>query len=262
MESALEEIEFLALSPNRVRALGLLTEEPRTRRELVELTDASQPTLGRILHDFEDRSWIRRDGSTYSVTVTGELVSRGFQSLVDIFETDLELRPVVRWLPADTVTFDIEHLTEATVTTPSRVRPNAPVKRVLDLLDDASEVRVVSYAFNEQSLERIADRTAAGDQRFRGVFSSGAIDAIAGDSALRTQLRTLLTADDASIRIADDNVPVAATIADSVVHLFLRDDNGILQAALDIDEPEVTSWATSLFERYWDDAEPLSIDQL
>lgn len=262
MESALEEIEFLALSPNRVQALDLLTEEPRTRRELVELTEASQPTLGRILHDFEERSWIRRDGSTYTATLTGELVARGFGELVDIVETDLELRPIVRWLPEDTVTFDLEHLTAATVTTPSRVRPNAPVKRVLDLLDDANRVRVVSYAFNEQSLERIAAQAGSGHQQFEGVFSSSAIDAIADDSALRTQLRALLTADDASIRIADEPIPVAATITDSVVHLFLRDDNGILQASLDIDDPEVHSWATSLFERYWDDAEPLTVGQL
>ncbi|KAB1185397.1 MULTISPECIES: winged helix-turn-helix domain-containing protein [Haloferax] len=262
MESALEEIEFLALSPNRVAALQYLTEEPRTRRELVELTSASQPTLGRILHDFEDRAWVRQEDSTYTATVTGKLVSRGFEELVGILETDVELRPIVRWLPADEITFDLDHLRAATVTTPSRVRPNAPVKRVLDLLNDANEVKVVSYAFNEQSLERIAERTAAGEQRFDGVFSSSAIDALADDSKLREQLRNLLTADGATIRIADDPIPVAATIADSVVHLFLRDDNGILQASVDIDEPEVHSWAETLFEQYWNTAEPLTIGHL
>jgi predicted transcriptional regulator len=262
MESALEEIEFLALSPNRVQALEYLAEEPRTRRELVELTDASQPTLGRILHDFEDRAWVERDGSTYRATVTGKLVSQGVSELVEILETDVELRPVVRWVPTDALTFDLEHLTAATVTRPSRVRPNAPVKRVVDLLDDASTVRVVSYAFNEQSLEIISERTAAGDQRFEGVFSASAIDAIADDSRLRRRLRELLTAEGAAIRIADESIPVAATVADSVVHLFLRDDDGILQASIDVDEPEVHSWANDLFERYWDAAEPLTTGQL
>lgn len=262
MESALEEIEFLALSPNRVETLGYLAEAPHTRRELVELTGASQPTLGRILQDFEDRAWVERDDSTYRATVTGELVSRGFDELVEILETDAELRPVVRWMPADAITFDLDRLTEATVTTPSRVRPNAPVKRALDLIGDASTVRVVSYAFNEQSLELVADRTAAGDQQFEGVFSVSAIDAIADDSQLRRRLRELLAADDATIRIADESIPVAATIADSVVHLFLRDDTGVLQASIDIDDPAVHSWATDLFEQYWTAAEPLTVGQL
>lgn len=262
MESALEEIEFLALSPNRVDALGYLAEAPRTRRELVELTGASQPTVGRILQDFEERVWVERDGSTYRSTVTGRLVSRGVTDLIDILETDAELRPVVRWLPADAITFDLEHLTAATITTPSRVRPNAPVKRALDLIGDAATVRIISYAFNEQSLERISERTAAGDQRFEGVFSSSAIDALADDSHLRRQLRGLLTTEGATVRITDESIPVAVTVADSVVHLFLRDDTGILQASLDVDEPEVHSWATALFEHHWEAADPLTVDQL
>lgn len=262
MESALEEIEFLALSPNRVAALRLLTEDARTRRELVELTDASQPTLGRILHDFEERAWVERDGSTYRATVTGRLVSRGFDDLVEILETDVELRPVVRWLPTEAITFDLTHLTRATVTTPSRVRPNAPVKRALDLVGDATRVRVVSYAFNEQSLDVIAERTAQGDQQFEGVFSATAIDALADDSQLRTRLRALLTAENAAIRITDEPVAVAMTVADDVVHLFLRDDSGILRASVDVREPEVSRWASELFERYWEAAEPLTVGQL
>jgi predicted transcriptional regulator len=262
MESALEEIEFLALSPNRVATLRHLAAEPHTRRELVELTGASQPTLGRILSDFEERSWIERDGSTYRATVTGKLVSQGFGDLVSILETDVELRPVVRWLPTEAITFDLSHLTTATVTTPSRVRPNAPVTRALDLVEEASTVRIVSYAFNEQSLEVVAERTAAGDQRFEGVFSESAIDALADDSQLRARLRELLTADAASVRIVEEPVPVAMTVTDSVVHLFLRDDSGVLRASVDVDEPAVHAWATDLFERYWDAAVPLTVGQL
>ena len=262
MESALAEIEFLALSPNRVDALRLLTEEPRSRRELVELTGASQPTVGRILNDFEERGWIERADSTYRVTATGALVSRGFGDLVEILETDFRLRPIVQWLPTEALGFDLDHLTAATVTTPSRVRPNAPVTRVLELLDDASTVRIVSYAFNEGSLERIAERTAAGDQRFEGVFSTRAIDAITDDSQLRRRLRDLLAADGATIRITDESIPVAATVADSTVHLFVRDDTGILQASLDVDDPAVLSWANDTFDRYWEAAEPLTVDQL
>jgi predicted transcriptional regulator len=262
MESALAEIEFLALSPNRVDTLRLLAEEPHTRRELVEATGASQPTLGRILADFEDRSWVVRDGSTYRATATGILVADGFDDLLSIIDTEAKLRPVVRWLPTEAITFDLEHLASATITAPSQMRPNAPVQRALDLLEEATEVRIASYAFNEQSLDVITDRTAAGDQRFEGVFSSSAIDAIADDSRLRQQLHALLTADRASVRITDEEIPLAVTVADSVVHLFLRDERGLLQASLDVDNSEVRTWADELFARYWETATPLSPEQV
>ncbi|SEO45151.1 Predicted transcriptional regulator, contains HTH domain [Halogranum amylolyticum] len=262
MESALSEIEFLALSPNRVETLRLLADRPHTRRELVAETGASQPTVGRILGDFEERSWVVRDGGEYRTTATGTLVAQGFDDLLSIVDTEEKLRPVVRWLPTDAIGFDLERLADATITTPSQVRPNAPVKRALDLLGDAEEVRIFSYAFNEQSLDVITDRTAAGQQRFEGVFSSSAIDAIADDSRLRQQLHELLTAEHASIRITDEEIPVAATVADSVVHLFLRDDRGLLQASLDVDDPAVLAWADETFARYWETATPLDPEQL
>ena len=262
MESALTEIEFLALSENRVDVLRHVADRPRTRRELADETGASQPTLGRILGDFEDRRWITRRGSEYSATATGRLVAGGFGDLLDVMETEERLRPVVRWLPTDALTFDLRHLTEATITVPSQVRPNAPVKRVLELLRSADEVRIFSYAFNEQSLEVVQNRTSAGDQRFRGVFASSAIDALADDSQLRRRLEALLASDGAEIRITDEEIPVAATVADGVVSLFLRDDSGILQASLDADSDAIRSWADESFERYWEAATPLAAADL
>jgi predicted transcriptional regulator len=262
MESALEEIEFLALSPNRVETLRLLADAPHTRMELVEEIGASQPTLGRILSDFEERSWVERDGSDYRATLTGRLVSRGFDDLLDILAADADLRPVVEWLPGEAVTFDLRHLTDATITTPSRVRPSAPVERAVDLLSHAGTVRVVSYALNEGSLDVIADRTAAGDQTFEGVVSADAVDAIAEDSQLRGRLRELLGAEGAEMRVVEESIPVAATVVDDAVHLFLRDDAGILRASLDVVNPEVRAWADDLFERYWRVGDPLTVDDL
>ena len=262
MESALDEIEFLALSENRIDVLRRLADRPHTRRELTDRTGASQPTLGRILGDFEDRRWITREGSQYFATATGRLVAGGFGDLLDVMETEERLRPIVRWLPTDALTFDLRHLTEATITVPSQVRPNAPVKRVLELLRSADEVRIFSYAFNEQSLQVVQDRTTAGDQRVRGVFASSAIGALADDSQLRRRLGTLLASDRAEIRITDEEVPVAVTVADGVVHLFLRDESGVLQASLDADDDAIRTWADETFERYWETATPLDADDL
>jgi predicted transcriptional regulator len=260
MEDALDDVEFLALSENRVEVLRLLAEEHQTRSELAAATGASQATLGRILGDFEDRAWIDRVDGGYVATATGELVATGITDLLSILDTERHLRSIVEHLPTEVMDFDLHHLADARITTPTQTRPNAPVKRLLALIEDADEVRAVSHAFNEQSLTAVQERTAAGDQTFQGVFSRSAIRALADDSVLRERLLALLSTDGVEIRICDAEVPLAVTIVDNIVYLLVRDDNGILQAAIDTDAQAVLDWAGATFGRYWDGAAPLTRD--
>lgn len=262
MDAALEEIEFLALSPNRVATLEALVDGPKTRRDLEAETGASQPTLGRILRDFEERKWVSRGEEGYEVSATGRLVADGITDLCAIVETERRLREVVEWLPTEEMTFDLVALRDATITVPTRTRPGAPVNRVEALLEGATEVRIVSNAFNERSLEVVRRRAVDDDVSFEGVFAASAIDALAADAELRERLRGLLAADGAAIRIHEGDVPLAVTIADDVTHLLLRDDDGVLQAALDADDPRVRDWATDVHERYWQAATPLEAADL
>lgn len=257
MESALEEIEFLALSENRVEVLRLLADDRRTRSDLGAATGASQATLGRVLRDFEDRSWIRREDGGYVATATGRLVAEGFTDLLDILETEGKLRDVVAYLPTREMEFDLRRLADATVTTPSGARPDAPVQRVLDLLGDADEIRVFSHAFNEQSIAAIRERVGDGGATFRGVFSRSAVDALADDEALREEFASLLAADGAAVRVREEGIPLAVTVADGTVHLLVRDENGVLRASVDVDDPAVRSWGGDAFDRYWRTASPL-----
>lgn len=257
MESALEEIEFLALSANRVAVLRLLAADPRNRTELAEETGASQATLGRILSDFEERSWVRQDGGTYRATATGELVARGFSDLLDILETEQALRDIVEYLPAEELGFDLARLADATITAPTEMRPNAPLQRLLDLEAVAGEIRAFSHAFNEQTLTLVTDRVTAGELSFRGVFSRSAIDALTSESTLRRRLETLLAADGASVRIRDEELPLAGTVFEERTHLLVRDDSGVLRAGIDTDDPAVYAWAEGTFEEYWESATPL-----
>jgi predicted transcriptional regulator len=261
MESVLEEIEFLALSPNRVEVLRLLAEDSQTRSDLAAATGASQATLGRILSDFEDRSWVEREGGKYAATATGRLVADGFTDLLAVLEIEADLRDIVEYLPTQEMAFDLRRLADATITRPSQTRPNAPVRRVLDLLEDADDWRVFSHAFNEQSLTAIQERVTGDDRIFRGVFSRSAIDALAEDSGLRRRLASLLDAEGAEVRIHDEEIPVAVTVADEVVHLLLRDEDGMLRASIDTDDPAVRSWATERFDRYWRTASPVDYDE-
>ncbi|RQG92992.1 ArsR family transcriptional regulator [Natrarchaeobius halalkaliphilus] len=262
MDSSLEEIEFLALSANRVDVLRLLSDDRCTRRELAEATGASQATLGRILADFDDRSWVRRDGSEYAATATGRLVATGFTDLQEIIETERTLREIVDYLPTESLSFDLRRLSDATITVPTQTRPNAPLQRLLGLLEDADEVWTASHAFNEQTLTVVRERTLEGDQRFNGVFSRSAIEALTHDSGLRRRLEGLLETEHASVRITDEEIPLAVMIVDDVVTLLLRDDDGILRASVDVSDEVIRSWAENTFEAYWERATPLDVEMV
>lgn len=262
MESALEEIEFLALSENRVQVLQRLADGRRTRSELAAETGASQATLSRVLGDFEERSWIVRDDGEYVATATGRLVSDGFTDLLEIVEAEGELRDIVEYLPTHAMDFDLQRLANARITVPSQTRPNAPLQRLLDLLRESESVRAFSHAFNEGSLRVVEERVTAGVQQFRAVLSRSAVEAVADDDELRERLERILRTDAASIRVREEGIPLAVTIADETVHLLLRDESGVLQASLDTDDPQVRSWADDTYDHYWRTSRPVELDDL
>lgn len=256
----LEEAAFLARSENRIEVLSALVERPLTRRELGAELAASQPTLGRVLNDLADRNWVAYDGERYAATATGELVEGGITDLRERLATEARLRDVVAYLPTGTFDFDLRHLGGATVTTPTATRPNAPVERMLELLRETDEARLLSHAFNGSKLGLLADR--AGEMRVRGVFEQGAIDAVAADPTLKARLRTLLDAEGVEIRVTDEPVPAAVEVTDRRTHLLCRDEEGVVRAAVDTDDETVRAWAEALHERYWTDADPLSAADL
>jgi len=260
MEETLAEIEFLALSPNRVTVLECLADDSHSRSELGEATGASQATLGRILTDFEERNWVRRTAGGYVGTATGRLVAEAFRELLDVLETEQELRDIVEYLPTDAMDFDFRELADATIITPTQTRPNAPLQRLLALLSDGDNVMTFSHAFNDQSLSVAADRL--GNQEFQAVLSTGAIEALTAEEGLRANLRRIVDADTASVRVYDGEIPLAVTIVDDVVNILARDDRGVLQASVDTPNPAVREWATERFERYRDQSTLLSPSSL
>jgi predicted transcriptional regulator len=248
MEETLAEIEFLSLSPNRVAVLDRLAEGNHTRTELAEETGASQATLGRILGDFEDRHWVEREAGGYVATATGRLVAEAFGDLLGVIETERELRDIVDYLPTEAMDFDFRHLSDATITTPSQTRPNAPLQRLLALLRDADSVTAFSHALNDQSLAAVADR--AGELEFEAVLSRDAVDSLTADAELRARLRSVVSAEDVSIRVYEGTIPLAVTVADDVVNILVRDDRGVLQASVETANPAVREWAQRRYEHY------------
>jgi hypothetical protein len=51
-------------------------------------------------------------------------------------------------------------------------------------------------------------------------------------------------------------VPLSVTVADGTVYLLVRDEGGILRAAIHTDDPLVRDWAGETFSEYWSRATP------
>lgn len=258
----LAEIEFLARSSNRIEVLAALVERAQTRRELAEAVDVSQPTLGRILGDLRERNWIAADGDRYRATATGRLVATGITDLRDRLATEAQLREVAEWLPTEVLDVDLRHFRGATVTTPTQTRPNAPIQRMLELLGRTDRALLLSHAFNEQKLRLVRERSVGGELTTRGVFTESAIDALTETPELRELLAEIVAAESAEIRVCSGEVPLAVEVTDERTHLLLRDEEGIVRAALDTDDETVRAWARRLHEDHWAEATPLSPDQL
>ncbi|MFB6205215.1 MAG: helix-turn-helix transcriptional regulator [Haloglomus sp.] len=254
-EDLLGEMEFLARSSNRLAVLRATADGPRTRGEVAVAIDASQPTLGRVLDDLTERGWLAREADGYRLTASGRMVLRAVDDLLETLSVERRLRDVVAYLPTAEFDFGLERFAGATVTTPTPTRPDAPVRRMTELLARADHVRVVSYALNEAKLDLMADRVGE-DLTVEGVFSREALDAVAADPTLGEQLRDLLGHDAAAVRIYDDEIPVALEITDDRVHLLCRDEAGLVRAAVDTDDPVVREWAIETHERYWERADP------
>ena len=261
MDDALSEIEFLSRSANRVLVLERLAEDRYTRGELGTEIGASQATLGRILEDFTERSWIRHDGTEYVATATGRLVADSVTDLLESLETETKLREIIDYLPTHAMDFDLEHLSDATITVPTQTRPSAPLREVLAVMEDATHLRVFSHAFNEQSIEIVERRVRTGAQTFEAVLSESAVTAIADNETLWEQLQSLASADDGHLRVRTDGVPLAATLTNDTVVFLLRDGRGLVQASLASNNDRVYQWAVETHDHYWRTAAPFDPEQ-
>jgi predicted transcriptional regulator len=258
MDTTLSELEFLARSENRVQVLQLLATDSHTRGELGETTGASQATLGRILEDFRARSWVRREGEGYVTTATGQLLAEGLADMLTTLETERNLRDIVPYLPTSAQGFDLTQLADATITVPTQTRPTAPLQRVLERMRSADTLRAVSHTFNERSLGVITEQVTAGKQRFEGVFAEETIEPLAADEDAWSTLTTLAASDNAQLWTRSADVPLAATVSDGTVTLLLRDDDGLVQAALETERMAVREWVTDTVDRYKETATPFT----
>lgn len=140
----LDDVEFLARSPHRVRVLECLQYEARTRAELHDETAISQPPLGRVLGGLQQRNWVEKQDQEYSLSALGQVLAEEFEDLLEIVENIQELSDVVGFLPLERVDFDLRLLGDATISKPKPNDVLVHIRRAEELLSEADHLRVLT----------------------------------------------------------------------------------------------------------------------
>lgn len=136
---------FLARSQHRIALLRGLSEEEQTRQDIKTTVGIPQPTLGRILGDFEDRNWVSNNhNGGYALTPVGSLLAHELEDLLTVLTSSERLANLSESLPLDRLGFDIRHLASVEVVEPSESDPLAHMRQFDELAAKADEVQVIS----------------------------------------------------------------------------------------------------------------------
>lgn len=259
MDSAIEEIEFLARSDHRVGVMAALAEGPRENRELRAATEASPPTMSRILTDFEDRRWIVRDGPTYELTALGEFVADEFLSLRESMEIEGKLRDVWQWLPQEMAGFSADLFADAVVSYPGPRYPYEPVERLTQLIEGTSRLRGFDSIVYKSINNEAVCRAVLDGMVLEYVYSPTALEGtVAWDPE---QVMAAAARDHCTVYVHDalpDGNRCGLGIVDDRAGICCHDaETGALTALIDTDAPEAREWAIDTFERVRREADPV-----
>lgn len=264
MKSIPEDIEYLVRSDHRIRVLEALVESDQNRTDLRQLTNASSPTMGRVLAGFEERRWVVRDGAEYRLTELGTYVIDRFYDFCDAMTVERTLRDVWRWLPREMEGFQVGLFSDAVVSYPGPGYPYTPVERLTHLIQQTKRLRGFdSIVFKSINNETVC-RAVLNGMELEYVYSPTALEqtfawnpdrvmeAAAQDNCRVYVHDSLPDGDRCGLGITDDRAGICCH--DPVT--------GALTAVIDTGAPEAREWAIGLFETCRNEATLVELDEI
>lgn len=257
---AIEQIEFLARSEPRVRAMEFLREaDAATQHECRERLDASRSTVARTLSGLEERGWIEQSGRTYRLTPAGAIVADAFLDLVDTLEATEELSTFLRWFPHDEFDLDLADLRTASVTTSTQSDPYAPANRQTQLMRESDCFRGMLPAIEIEGCRMMHRRCLEDDLDAETIVSPSVAETITEGEYARL-FREMVASGAHTVLVADSELPLYLGLTDETeAHVGVDDEEGFPRALLVSDAESVREWAESVYADWRDRATPTSV---
>jgi predicted transcriptional regulator len=257
---ALADVAYLSRSANRVCILETLADGPYTRRELMEATEISRTTLGRILNELAERGWAERTtDAEYVATRTGEHVATSFAPLVDAMATIRSLREATAWLPMSVHDVGLEAFRDATVHRPD---PNAPLsfaRELVERIEGAETFRTLTYLAPPQGnvAEVMHERIRTGELRSEFVLAGGLTEHLISDPERRKRWSDSLKAGAVAYRY-EGYIPSNLFVIDGTVLIVNTDtEKGPPGGFIESDDARVFDWADDLMASHREASERL-----
>lgn len=248
--SSIDDIAFIARSDHRIDVLTELADGDRTRQELRDATGIIQPTLGRVLNGFDDRDWIQKNGSAYSLTPFGSVLVEQFEEMVAVVETMRLFRGASHHLPLDEMDFDLRRFGYARITTPTTTDAMAHLRREEELAEGAASIRHLCSSAFPPHIKTYRDRILDSGQRFEAVITADALDAAGADRETAELVRDIARADTATIYRYDGPVTYQLGIHDDTAIIVPLDDTGAPCAVIETEDDVIREWVTGELDAY------------
>ncbi|MFB6298096.1 MAG: helix-turn-helix transcriptional regulator [Salinirussus sp.] len=254
-----EEITYLVRSENRIAVLRTLASDPKTKRAVVEETDVSAVTAGRILDSFLDRGWIRQDGDEYATTAVGDLLVADYRRLFDSMDLACRLGPVVEHVPLEQMDFDVRHLTEAAVADTESFDALRGMDRQMQLFRGADSVRGFTHRLPNFLGDVIFEEVLSGTMELEAVLEAPLVDRLLDSADVRSQLLEVTRAG-AELYRADEGIriPHHAALIDGTVAMVVHDDDGSMIQGIETSTEAIREWMHDTYESYRTDATRLT----
>lgn len=275
-DGPLEDIAYLARSENRVTVLETMTStvtapgQPTpgySRRRLIELTGVSRTTLGRILTEFQDRGWARRnDDGEYVVTPIGEHVAAEFDPLVRSMECLQDLgegasiipRSELADRPEDSPPISIRHFSDANVRKPDSYDPTFFGRYFANIIEGTHLMYSMVYVATPQNMLTAIERELqVGELSVESVFSSSVTDHILTNPDVGPRREHIEQFDVAMYRHRG-HIPCNLFVVDETVFIENSQVDSIPDGTvIETQNPAVRKWALAVIEQYKEESEPI-----
>jgi predicted transcriptional regulator len=244
-----ERIAFLANSEHRIAILRALYDQPQAVRTLRDRTDASRATIGRVLNDFVERNWIRKENGKYAITPAGELVVEEFTPLLESMDRVAVLEEVGHCLPVDELSVPLRELGDAEVIRPTDGNPHSHIDYAVERIHETTDLLAVVDSIVPRYLEAVRDCTVDGTLRSRQVCSASVLETVERHDEMAANLREILAAD-GDVWRCEESISVDLLILDESVLFVIYAETGPPEAFLETDNRAVVKWATQAVESY------------
>lgn len=249
-----DNMGYLTSSPNRVAVLRSLVEGPGKPSELRDRLGIPRSTFQRILSELQERNWAEKRDGVYSATPLGEYVEGYFSDCVETMSTLDRLEAFFEYVPFSEIDVGFGTLVESEITVPDTYSPHAPMERVLEVLEDADEVRGVSPVITESHSEAFHEAVLDGTKVVNVIERSVAETIFTRyDDRLEDVRGTGRT----ETYVYDGEFSLGLSIMDDTVFVGAYDEDGIARATLENDSEEMLEWAERYHERYKQESKPL-----